>query len=400
MMNARSRSCSARKSRLFQLASTSDHFGPRSVEGRPNVPSTTSTKFLSSRRIRRLLCAMAEILSRFRIRFQARPVVFIRGQTVECNQTPSHIIRAFIGKKISHQVAAASRNDAAPILGVLLELVSLKRIDLVADYAVIVIRILLGGLAGESPQPRVSAAPVAAMTPMAVRRFICAVESSGELHIRQSARLPTCNTSSTIKYECRTHRDAAVSRIAAAIGEPARARMLYCLMDGHARTSTELAVVADVSPSTASVHLQSAEDAAPGQSVCPGEAPLLQSGRAPMWPARSKALSVLAGSSLATFVPNTPKPPACRAHLLRSHGRHPGRVAPRPLQGTRLASGDSVAITLTTSPQPERKRSTISALTSTATRALRRRFAYACVDWSERRPHLGGAVGAAMLTSP
>src|SRR5256885_13742719 len=50
--------------------------------------------------------------------------------------------------------------------------------------------------------------------------------------------------------------DAAASSIAAAIGEPARARMLYCLVDGHARTSTELAVVADVAPSTASVHLQ------------------------------------------------------------------------------------------------------------------------------------------------
>jgi len=32
-----------------------------------------------------------------------------------------------------------------------------------------------------------------------------------------------------------------------------------------------------------------------------------------------------------------------------------------------------------------------------ATRTLRRRFAYACVDWSERRPHLGGALGAAVL---
>jgi hypothetical protein len=30
-------------------------------------------------------------------------------------------------------------------------------------------------------------------------------------------------------------------------------------------------------------------------------------------------------------------------------------------------------------------------------RGLRRRFAYACVDWSERRPHIGGAVGAALL---
>jgi len=32
-----------------------------------------------------------------------------------------------------------------------------------------------------------------------------------------------------------------------------------------------------------------------------------------------------------------------------------------------------------------------------ATRALRRRFAYACMDWSERRPHVGGALGAALL---
>src|SRR5262245_66104334 len=49
--------------------------------------------------------------------------------------------------------------------------------------------------------------------------------------------------------------NAAVAAIAAAIGEPARARMLYCLVDNRARTSTELAVVADVSPSTASTHL-------------------------------------------------------------------------------------------------------------------------------------------------
>ena len=49
--------------------------------------------------------------------------------------------------------------------------------------------------------------------------------------------------------------DLKASRIAAAIGEPARARMLYCLLDGLARTSTELAAVAGVTPSTGSVHL-------------------------------------------------------------------------------------------------------------------------------------------------
>lgn len=31
------------------------------------------------------------------------------------------------------------------------------------------------------------------------------------------------------------------------------------------------------------------------------------------------------------------------------------------------------------------------------TRKLRRRFAYACLDWSERRPHIGGGLGAALL---
>src|SRR6202000_3371015 len=51
-----------------------------------------------------------------------------------------------------------------------------------------------------------------------------------------------------------------VSSIAAAIGEPARARILVCLMDGRSRTSTELAIVADVSPSTASAHLARLKD--------------------------------------------------------------------------------------------------------------------------------------------
>src|ERR1700747_2810511 len=49
--------------------------------------------------------------------------------------------------------------------------------------------------------------------------------------------------------------EAAISRIPSVVGEPARTRILYCLMDGHARTSTELAMVAEVSPSTASAHL-------------------------------------------------------------------------------------------------------------------------------------------------
>jgi hypothetical protein len=32
-----------------------------------------------------------------------------------------------------------------------------------------------------------------------------------------------------------------------------------------------------------------------------------------------------------------------------------------------------------------------------AVRTSRRRFAFACLDWSERRAHLGGALGAELL---
>jgi hypothetical protein len=34
-----------------------------------------------------------------------------------------------------------------------------------------------------------------------------------------------------------------------------------------------------------------------------------------------------------------------------------------------------------------------------AARASRRQFATACLDWTERRPHLGGALGAAVLAA-
>ena len=49
--------------------------------------------------------------------------------------------------------------------------------------------------------------------------------------------------------------EAIVSAFGTTIGEPSRLRILFFLMDGNARTSTELASVAGVAPSTTSVHL-------------------------------------------------------------------------------------------------------------------------------------------------
>jgi len=55
--------------------------------------------------------------------------------------------------------------------------------------------------------------------------------------------------------------DSELARVAAALGDPARSRMLAMLMGGQARTAGELALDGGVSPSTASTHLARLLDA-------------------------------------------------------------------------------------------------------------------------------------------
>jgi DNA-binding transcriptional ArsR family regulator len=187
-----------------------------------------------------------------------------------------------------------------------------------------------------------------------------------------------------------------VSKIAAAIGEPARARMLFCLLDGHARTSTELALVADVSPSTASVHLAQLKERGLVQVSAQGKHRYYSLGGAHT-AAALEALMVVAVGPGNRFVSNTPN----RLRSARTCYDHiAGTIAvalhDRFKELAWLTStadgGDAYDIT------EEGQRSLVElGIDIAATRALRRRFAYACVDWSERRPHIGGALGAALL---
>ncbi|EPC01549.1 hypothetical protein L861_16895 [Litchfieldella anticariensis FP35 = DSM 16096] len=192
-----------------------------------------------------------------------------------------------------------------------------------------------------------------------------------------------------------TDHDAAVSRIAAAIAEPARTRMLCCLMDGHARTSTELAIVAEVSPSTASAHLARLKE----QHLVS----LHVQGRhryyhlASQTVARAlEALMAIAPPDGPRFTPTTPD----RLQLARTCYDH--------MAGTLavLLHDRFIALGWLCSPEVEGDYQ----LTETGNRELaalgidtqaagkrRRRFAYPCMDWSMRRPHLGGALGAALL---
>ena len=99
--------------------------------------------------------------------------------------------------------------------------------------------------------------------------------------------------------------DPSVSAVAAAIAEPARTRMLYCLMDGHARTATELAIVAEVSASTASVHLARLRQQRLLQVLAQGKHRYYRLENADV-AAALEALAVVAGPTRAHFEPTTP----------------------------------------------------------------------------------------------
>jgi DNA-binding transcriptional ArsR family regulator len=190
--------------------------------------------------------------------------------------------------------------------------------------------------------------------------------------------------------------DSEISSIAAAVGEPARARMLYCLSDGRARTSTELAVVADISPSTASAHLQRLLTQRLVRVIAQGKHRYYSLEGAEV-AAALEALCVLAGGSRDAFVPNTPNPllaaRTCYDHIAGALGvsLH-DRFRAMGWLSTASATDNSYEI----APKGAKAFAALG-IDIEATRKLRRRFAYACVDWSERRPHVGGAIGAALL---
>jgi DNA-binding transcriptional ArsR family regulator len=197
------------------------------------------------------------------------------------------------------------------------------------------------------------------------------------------------------------HTDDAVSRIAAAIGEPARARILYCLMDGHARTSTELAMVAQVTPSTASVHLNRLKTEHLVKMLVQGKHRYYSLG-GPSVARALEGLSVLAGRSRDKFVPRTPSrlraARTCYDHMAGTLGvslhdrlRALGFLTCR-LTARSKNTSDAYQLTPAGSAAME-----ILGIDVAALQTLRRRFAFACLDWSERRPHLGGALGAALL---
>ena len=188
----------------------------------------------------------------------------------------------------------------------------------------------------------------------------------------------------------------ALAETAALVGDPARASMLMNLLDGRALTATELARAAGITPQTASAHLTRLVEA--------GLLGVARQGRHRYHRLASPAVAQMLESIV-------------------SVGSRPGEERPRRVVGPRdramrrartcydhLAGEIAVAIA---DRMVERRELELSpdggAVTESgeafltrlgvdlgSARRSSRLFCRPCLDWSERRPHIGGAVGAAL----
>jgi DNA-binding transcriptional ArsR family regulator len=164
------------------------------------------------------------------------------------------------------------------------------------------------------------------------------------------------------------------------------------LLDGRARTSTELAVIAGVTPSTASAHLNRLKSDRLIKVLNQGKHRYYSLENSDVASAL-EGLSLIAGSANQKFVPNTPdrlrEARTCYDHIA---GRI-GVMLHNNLRKLRWLTGND-EYELTTLGKKEIEALGIDV---ESVRSLRRRFAYPCLDWSERQPHLGGALAAAIL---
>ncbi len=185
-----------------------------------------------------------------------------------------------------------------------------------------------------------------------------------------------------------------ISTIAALIGDPARANMLTALMDGRALTVSELAAAANVALPTASGHLTKLDAAGLLKAEKQGRHRYYRLSGADVGEVL-EGLMGLAERTGATRVRTGPKDAALRqARLCYDHlAGERGVAMLAAMQARGFIKGDDV-LRLT---EPGRTFVGEFGIALDTLERGKRPVCRACLDWSERRNHLGGALGAAML---
>lgn len=187
--------------------------------------------------------------------------------------------------------------------------------------------------------------------------------------------------------------DLSLAAVAGAIADPARAQMLCALLDGHARTATELAALAGVGASTASGHFLRLREQGLVEMLAQGRHRYYRLANAQVARALEALLSIT-DHSLPAFKASTP---SALRHARTCYDHCAGAVSVQ-LHDALLRSawirpqGKDYQLTDTGCELLIKLGVDVQAIS-----AQRRRLAYPCMDWSERAPHIGGALGAALL---
>ncbi|MDR6409862.1 ArsR/SmtB family transcription factor [Paraburkholderia terricola] len=191
-----------------------------------------------------------------------------------------------------------------------------------------------------------------------------------------------------------------LSRIGALLADPGRAAMLWALMDGSARPAGELTMIAGLSPSAASAHLARLTDGGLLALEVRGRHRYFRIASADIAASIEALANVAQASALQRPVPRAARTVPLDMRYARTCYDHmAGELSVRvfarlvergllTLHGTSLEATPEGAV-----------RFADWGIDLSAQKSRRRRFACTCPDWSERRPHLGGALGAALLDS-
>jgi DNA-binding transcriptional ArsR family regulator len=184
-----------------------------------------------------------------------------------------------------------------------------------------------------------------------------------------------------------------MAAIAALVGDPARANILVALLDGRALTASELAYAAHVTPQTASGHL--------GKLASARLITAAQQGRHRYYrlAGRHVAAMLESISTVAAIAPPRLRPIRIDEHMRDARmcydhlaGRLGVTLADALCEHRHIELSDEGGA-VTPSGEAFFARFGVDLAPS---RQSRRVFCRPCLDWSERRPHIAGAVGAAI----
>ncbi|HEX4294691.1 MAG TPA: helix-turn-helix domain-containing protein [Rhizomicrobium sp.] len=185
-----------------------------------------------------------------------------------------------------------------------------------------------------------------------------------------------------------------IAPIAALAGDPARANMLGALLGGKALTAGELAREAGVTAQTASSHLAKLKEGGLIASLAQGRHRYFRLAGHDVAEMLEKMMGVAERAGHVRTRTGPKAPELCKARVCYDHlaGEMAVAMFEKMTQGRLVAGGDAPRLTRRGEDFARGFGIDLDALA-----AERRPLCKNCLDWSMRRHHLAGSLGAAML---